>query len=360
MKTLNYAVLLVALCCSMVPAQGTTHVHTLPEGWEITDGGYSPPGSTPFNTQNSSRWQWTYDWTSIHHQFPIMITELAFRRSSEANMLMSTYTGCTLTLSSCATDHAAMSATFANNLDADAVTVFAGDVVIPSYTAAGATPAPFNVRIVFQTPFMYDPTKMKDLVVDFQTGIGTPVGGGGFPIDGVYPTPNASQNGHTTDGTSLTRNWNNPDASAILEITYTAGTGVGTPFLDITAFTTGLGFGDLLFSVDNLAMLPNIGNITRGYTIISDSPATEFGKGALFGVNPTGLTIGLLASQPLAPGNPLAFTVPGPASGFPMFPVLLPPGAVVLPPGSIWEVSVVLVNAGGQVEAISPVRQLVW
>ena len=353
-------IFLLAVVTQVVTVAQNTYVHTLPQGWEAVDGNYSPPGSTPFNTANSSRWQWTYDWTGVHHQFPMLITEIAFRRSVENTYSTSTYQGVTIRMSSCATDHLTMSGVFANNLDTDATVVFVGDVIIPNYTLVGVSPAPFNVRVILQTPFAFDPTKMKDLVIDMQVDGPTPATGGGFPLDGVFPSPYVSQNGHITNSLSTVNNWNNPDAGPIIELTYQAGTGFGTPFLDVTLFTSGGGAGDLIYQLDNLSLLPNIANVARGYTLISSTPAPSFGKGPLFGILPDALTWNLLLTQPIAPGNPFAFTVPGPFGGWPDVPVLLPPGAITLPSGTIWEVSVVLTNALGQIEAISPVRILNW
>jgi hypothetical protein len=296
----------------------------------------------------------------MFHQFPVLITEIAFRRSAEAAISTTTYSGVTIRMASCATDHLAMSGVFANNLDVDSTVVYMGDVVIPTVNVMGVSPAPFNVRVVLQTPFAFDPTKMKDLVIDMQVDGPTPGMGGLFPFDGVYPNAFVSQNGHITNSLSAVNNWNNPDAGPVIEITYQAGTGLTTPFLDIAAFTTGSGTGDLFFQVYNMAFLPNLASISRGYTLVTSTPAPVYGKGPIFGIVPDLLTWSLLTTQPIAPGNPFAFTVPGPFGGWPDSPVLLGPGSVNIPSGVVWEVVVVLTNSLGQIEAISPVRILNW
>ncbi|MAG56565.1 MAG: hypothetical protein CMJ83_09770 [Planctomycetes bacterium] len=355
MKFIYTSVVLALLVTTSLSAQ-TFYNHTIPSGWENTDGNYSLPGSTPFNTPNQSRWQWTYGRETLTHQFPILITEIAFRRSSDATTAAATYQGVQIILaSSTNASHTSVSPTFANNLGADMVTVFNGDVQIPAYTAAGVSPAPFNVRVPLQVPFAFDPSAGLDLVIDVSTLGPTPAAGGGFPLDGVFPNGFLSQNGHITDPTSPSRNWFNENAGPIIELTYVFGSAA---HFNVIATTTGGGTGDLFFQFANVPA-----TTTRAYSLICGTPVSlfglELGTGPVFGVWFDPL-VAFVISQPAAAGNPFHWTWPVSSPTFPAAPLILPPGSLVGVAGQTWEVAGVGVDASGEVTGVTPVTQLVW
>lgn len=357
MKT-NFALLAFVLVLgSTIPAQ-TIHSHTLPYGYDTVDGPYSvaPSGGGPFNVvTGNSRWQWTYGWNQFFHQCPVLITQLSLRRSSDASLAGTVYPAVNIIMSSLApavSSHTAMSAAFANNLGPDQTNVYSGPATIPTYTATASVPAPWLVVFPLSTPFIYDPTKTRDLVIDLQVS-GAATVAGTFIVDGVFPSSGLSQNGHTINGASTTSNWFNGDAGAVVLVDYILGNPV---HMDLIANTT-TGTGDLFYQIVNMPA-----NTAHGYTLISTIPASTFGipfgRGPVFGIYPDGLTFTIIV-LPAGPGDPFHWLNPG-GGLFPDVPLSAPPGALVGFIGQTWELVSVAFDGGGLIAGISPPRQLVW
>lgn len=354
----NYAFLAFVLVLgSAIPAQ-TIHSHTLPYGYDSVDGNYNvaPSGGGPFNVVTGNcRWQWTYGWNQFFHQCPVLITQLSFRRSSDASLVGTVYPTVNITMASLASNfasHTAMSATFANNLGPDQTIVYSGPGTIPAYTATASVPAPWLVVFPLSTPFIYDPTKTRDLVIDLQVAGAASVAGT-FIIDGVYPSAGVSQNGHTTIGTSATTNWFNADAGPVVLVDYLLGNPV---HMDLIANTT-TGTGDLFYQILNMPA-----NATHGYTLISTIPSSTFsipfGRGPAFGIYPDPLTFQIILSPPF-PGSPFHWVTP--AGGlFPDVALTAPPGSLLGFVGQTWEAVAVALDASGLIAGISPPRQIPW
>jgi len=58
-----------------------------------------------------------------------------------------------------------LSTTFAENTGPDAVTVFAGDLIFGTVPGCNTNPCPFDLPVIFQTPFPYTPN-FGDLLLD--------------------------------------------------------------------------------------------------------------------------------------------------------------------------------------------------
>src|SRR5262245_45714342 len=108
MKTLLIVFAAALLTAPMAFAQ-TTYSHTLPFGYEGVDGNYTcypaAAGGGPFNINpgnGNCRWQWIYGWNQFFHQHPVLITQLDFRRSSDANLVAVTFNTVTITMASLA------------------------------------------------------------------------------------------------------------------------------------------------------------------------------------------------------------------------------------------------------------------
>jgi hypothetical protein len=71
----------------------------------------------------------------------------------------------TITLSSTSNGPNTLSTTFANNVGADVTTVFSGDLSLSSAPSA-AVPRPFDIVIPLQTPFFFNASAGKNLLVD--------------------------------------------------------------------------------------------------------------------------------------------------------------------------------------------------
>lgn len=336
MKTLT-CVLTLALLLGGI-AGGQTFKKTLPKGLENVDGGTYSFGNWSFQNPNNSRWQFTYKWTQFVHQCPITLTQIAFRPNVDTTLIGGTYINVTIMLSSATAAHNALSSTFANNLDTDATLVFQGDVVIPPYTATGVVPAPFLLTIPFNTGFFeFDPSRLKDLVIDIQTNGATGVGSG-FAADGIFPTGVNSQIGHITDPNAASSNWLNYDAGPVVEVCYFLG---ATTKFDMLALTSGGGQGDLFLQFSNIPA-----GTVQGYTLISRFPwFGDFGTGPVFGMNPD-LTLFTILTLPVGLGDPLHWSYP---SGilFPNAPLSLPNGTMTPFVGEMWETAGVAIGPGG-------------
>lgn len=339
MKTiLTLSVLALALALPAA-AQLPTFTQTLPIGYDAQDGNYTVPDGGNFGAAVGQRWQYAYRWTNFQHQCPIAITEISLRNNSDANMQGGTYTNVSVQLASGLNTFNTMSTIYANNLDpADLTTVFMGDVTIPAYTAAGATTAPFNVNIPFNTGFFYfDPSRQKDLVIDITTaGATTP---SGFAADGVFSASvTGSQTGHRTDHTAPVATWQNYDACAVLEIKYTLGSPI---HFNMDAFTTGGGVGDFVVQLTNIPS-----GTTEGFTLVSFVPnPTLFGTGPVWGLFPD-LQVFLTITQPAVLGGPFHWLYPaGPF--WPDTPIVFPAGTMTALTGQTWEMVSVALDAQG-------------
>ena len=107
------------------------------------------------------RHQCVYDsshFTSQGINNPIQITGLKWRPNTGVGLAPSSYpSGCSVHLSTCPLDQAAVVNNFAGNRGADYTSVFSGPVSWGAQ-AAQTGPCPFGISIPLQTPFVYDPT----------------------------------------------------------------------------------------------------------------------------------------------------------------------------------------------------------
>ncbi len=352
----------IAVLLPVLPAQ-TTYQHTLPFGYETTDGTYacypSLAGAGPFYAapgDGNCRWQWIYGWNQFFHQCPILISQIDFRRSTDLSLVGTSYTSVTITMASLApayASHTAVSGTFANNLGPDQVVVYSGPLTIPAHTAVPTTPAPWLINIPLQIPFAFDPVQKRDFIIDLQVtgGTATP---GNFQIDGAFPHPGVAQNGNTQNPLSATSDWSNPDAGAIALLTYQ----LGNPLhFDLILSTTGSGTGDLNFGYANIPA-----GTTHGYTLLTTVAASTygapFGRGPLMGIYPDNTTWNVIIPSPASLGSPFHWVLP--ASGlFPETSISVGAGVFSFLAGAVWEGVGVALSPTGLL-GISPPRQLAW
>lgn len=159
--TMRFPLLAVLLgACSLASAQE----FVVPQGMENTHTG----NTTLIWRSTAFRFQMLYDTTHFVGQgldHPIAIQRLRFRPINGAvDPGGQVYQGVTVQMSSSPSDYDTMSSTFANNVGADVVTVFQGDVTL--LPAAGGTPNDYYVDIALTTPFVYNATQGLDLCVD--------------------------------------------------------------------------------------------------------------------------------------------------------------------------------------------------
>jgi uncharacterized protein (TIGR03437 family) len=117
------------------------------------------------------------------HSSPITITQISFRAAAGKGPLNGNVGSLTLTLSTSPNypnttgGTPLMSATYANNVGPDATVVFSGNnVAIKDAGCAAPGPCPFDITLVFQKPFVYNPTAgplLMDLLETNLSGTGT-------------------------------------------------------------------------------------------------------------------------------------------------------------------------------------------
>jgi len=147
----------------------------------IPDLGTSPTANSsssyPWSqTSSSLRVQYVYDTSNFTAaaapaKIPILIKRLRFRAADTATTTTTwtggTYGGITIKMSSAAVDHASVTTTFSSNHGTDMKTVFSGSVNLTAGSGTGSgVPGPWYADITLATPFSYDPTQNKDLLID--------------------------------------------------------------------------------------------------------------------------------------------------------------------------------------------------
>ncbi len=347
MKSMTHAALFAVALSVAAQAQFTA---TLPKGYDTLDGNYAT--SLPFNTAAAQLWQFAYDWTQMTHQCPVTITQIEFRRSTGAAFVGGTFPNATVAMSTLASpNHNTMSGIFANNRGPDYTVVYTGPITILPFagtTLSPGQPAPWHIHIPFQTPFEFDPVQKLDILVELTLPGPNPAAG--FIVDGQFPTAWGARNGHASSATATAGNTANSDAAPVINLTYTLG--ASTKF-DLAAFTGGGGQGDLVLAMANVPAATSL-----GFTVISTLPAPILGRGPVFGLALTPLVFSVVTTAP-SPGNPVAWTYPTPGF-YPSVPFALPPGALSVFAGQVWEVAGVALNGAGQVIGVTAARQLAW
>ena len=143
-----------------------------------------PNGYAATEAANENGFPWDRNWESMHIQFvhdsvnftnqsisgPILIQAIAYRADdTTASWSGGSWPNVHIEMATCPTDYTAVASTFALNLDLDRSIVHDGPVnVLPGTGNGIGVPGPIYVRIPLLTPFFYDPSAGKDIVVDIQ------------------------------------------------------------------------------------------------------------------------------------------------------------------------------------------------
>jgi uncharacterized protein (TIGR03437 family) len=154
------------------------------------------------------------------HSNPITISAISFRAAPGSGPVNINVANLSVTLSTSPNFPNTMSSTFANNVGSDKVVVFSGSNVTLKDTGCpgGGLACPFDLTVVFQTPFVYSTSK------------------GSLLIDMVYTNLNATSG--ALDSVSF-----NPPGGNLANVTGTAGSATGTlalqgPIVQFTYTTT--------------------------------------------------------------------------------------------------------------------------
>jgi hypothetical protein len=215
--------ILIILSHATIPtARGTTVIapNNLPDS-----SGSEPANQTYGDTGNlfplfpgagtALRYQQVYDASQFSAFAPggEDITEILFRVGADAaarldhGAFATTIPAIQFTLSTTSSSPDNLSSTFANNLGADAVTVYGvpgtgAPLAVSSTGSATGNPAPFDIAVQLTTPFHYDPSKGNLLLeVDNYAGAASPTG---IQLDGTIAS-----------GDSISRVYNFGSATAV-------------------------------------------------------------------------------------------------------------------------------------------------
>ncbi len=191
----------------------------------------SSSSSFPFNTAAAShKWQWVYDSSQFVLQAPQLITQIYVRSNANAAVAAFNFPSVRIVMASSPNNYgvgtppAGQDTIFANNLFTDqlevrAATPWTGGPVPP----AAVGPATF-FSLGITTPFLYDPTQGRDLVIQLEVCGATTTWGAA--IDGQTGAAGAvggNRYGNTTAGTgcsAASRNFNNNEFVPVVKIDY--------------------------------------------------------------------------------------------------------------------------------------------
>jgi hypothetical protein len=176
--------------------------------------------------------QCVYDSTHFTTQgitYPILITGLKWRPNTNVALVASSYSiGCSVSLSTCPVDQAAVTATLSNNRGADFATVYNGPL---SWAAqpAQAGPTPFGISIPLTIPFYYDPAN-GDLNVECDLPIQTFTSSLSGPQLDVHGTGSLGSRVFVSNGYPTGPATVNTNHAVVIEVDYVPANGLYAAF----------------------------------------------------------------------------------------------------------------------------------
>ena len=287
--------------------------------------------SAPWNTLAvPTRVQYCYDssyFTAAGITGPVVLTGMRFRANAAA--VTSTWTGgvfsnAQIDLSTCGTNFAAITPTFDLNHGSDRTNVLAGTVTVQPGAGAGAgLPGAWYITILFDAPFVYDPT-LGDLLTEYRVSGWSGTSSFSCDHDFAAATVQGSRllsNVSTTNATGTVAQGHAP----VVEFTYAAVAGL---FPSFTA-TPIRGASPLLVQFTDRSVTSSVFGVLswqwdfdNNGTVDStaQNPTFSYGCGTHSvrltvsdGINPAGslLRAGLVVTDEIVPGFTFVVTAPG-------------------------------------------------
>ena len=195
LQRITFGVALMMVVVGFRPVAANEINLVSPPGLDNVDGNAS--GADTNDPLRAQRLHLASEFASLDR--PHYITAIALRADKDQQ---TTVTGesSQFTMSLSTTSITDLSATFADNIGPDNTLVFDGPIslIYPATGPAGG-PHPFGTAIVFDTPYLYDPSQ-GNLMVDTNTPVES-TGSDGFLFD-LEETPNFSLSGGDPNATS--------------------------------------------------------------------------------------------------------------------------------------------------------------
>jgi hypothetical protein len=152
--------IIAAIATAVVPAIAVADHRVVPHGNTTVEGNSN--NVFPFSTGGCCPSSFRYQQVFAASEFgrPRLLTRIAFRADGPFGTQAQITNTLEISLSTTAAAPDGLSATFANNVGSDATVVYSGSLTISS-TAPGPAGGPrlFDIVIVFQHPFLYDPSR---------------------------------------------------------------------------------------------------------------------------------------------------------------------------------------------------------
>ncbi len=213
------------------PVQGQTQTLVIPYLGKASTANSSSPH--PWDQKSTStRVQHIYD--SFAFTLPatpvkgrILISRLRWRADDTAPTNKAwtggTFGGVTIKMSTAAVDYKALTTTFSANHGPDVTTVFSGPVTVAAGKGTGSgVPGPYYVDVTLNSPFLYDPTQDKDLLIDIASdgSAWTPATGTTIPLAAASGTGYLSRSLYNLNSHTATTGSIQADIGVIMEVTY--------------------------------------------------------------------------------------------------------------------------------------------
>lgn len=201
------AALVAAVLCAVPVSAGAELLTVLPPQLAAMSGQSQGPSPLGFLGNGGSRTQNVYE-ARLFDDFagPRLITGIDLRSvvgPFVTNLVMVSNVIINLSTTQRADEGNELSAAFADNIGDDMMTVFSGALALTSAAMPNTPVTPFDLSIVFQSPFLYDPTE-GNLLIDVNVPVGASTRTGSFDTvnrldDGIFSVFNGS-NGNATTG----------------------------------------------------------------------------------------------------------------------------------------------------------------
>jgi PKD repeat protein len=226
------SLLLTPVLLAALNAFATAQTLVIPSSAANSEGSSSTSYPWNRNVAGGHRVQYCYDSSHFSATTPLVIQRIRWRANGSTSASWSgvTHPNVQIDISSAANDYTSLSSTFASNHGSDRSTVYTGNVVVAPSPASGSTsPNGYYVDVQFATPFVYDPSQGKDLLIDVTLPGAWTGGTNSYTMDSVSTGSMVSRVYSLSDATSPTGSVQS-NVGPVIELTAAPATGIYSSF----------------------------------------------------------------------------------------------------------------------------------